>query len=119
MGAREAKAGGVMGDDANGALLCMMLSAAVPMWAHKLKTVPMSELIARGPMLADVIGSKGDIIQFRSKKKGETAEAFNRLAEALAIMSFFPGGVKFCGDHYEHNHPGTAEFMGEAYKPWW
>jgi hypothetical protein len=50
---------------------------------------------------ADLLASKGDILQFGSKKKGEAAEIFNRVAEAIAIMSFCPGGVTLFGEHWE------------------
>lgn len=50
---------------------------------------------------ADELGSKGDILQFKSDTKGETANVFNNFAYALAIMSFAPGGVRFAGLHFE------------------
>jgi hypothetical protein len=39
------------------------------------------------------LASHGDNILYRSKTKGDTANAFNVLADSLARMSFIPGGV--------------------------
>lgn len=38
---------------------------------------------------------------FRSKRKGETADAFNHLAEGIACLAFAPGGVRLFGSHWE------------------
>lgn len=65
-------------------------------------------MISRRPQLVDMIASHGDNILFRSKKSGETAKAFNALAEALAFLSFAPGGVKLFGCHWESHHPGHS-----------
>lgn len=54
---------------------------------------------------ADELGERGDILQFKGERKGETATIFSRFAFALAIMAFVPGGVKFAGLHFE----ATAE----------
>lgn len=83
----------------------MALGAAVPLWIEQLRRVRLVELQRRAPELAEVIAAKGDIIQFRSKKKGETAAAFNALAEAVAIGAFVPGGITVFGQHFEARHP--------------
>lgn len=91
------------------ALLNATLSAAVPLRALELRRIPFERLMSRAPELGQIIAEKGDIIQFKSKKKGETAAAFNALAEALAILSFMPGGVTFFGQHFENVHPEQAK----------
>ncbi len=55
----------------------------------------------RAQRFGEVLGEKGDILLFSSKKKGESAEMFNGLADAVAILSFCPGGVKVFGHHFE------------------
>ena len=87
-------------------LLRISLSAAVPLWIEQCKAIPLDLLMNRGREISQIIAEKGDIIQFRSKTQGETAKAFNALAEGLTIMSFVPGGVKFLGMHFESQHPG-------------
>lgn len=94
-------------------LLRMSLQVAVPLHAREMMRCPIDELVALGPDLAQVIAEKGDVIQFAGKKRGETAAAFNALAKALAIMSFWPGGVLFLGDRYEHRHPGFDEMQDQ------
>lgn len=50
------------------------------------------------------LGSYGDALIYRTPKSQHspgTAEMFNRLARAIAIMSFVPGGVELFGVRYE------------------
>lgn len=91
------------------ALLRTMLAVAVPFWVERLKRVPFSKLLERAPELGQFIAEKGDILQFKSKKKAESGEAFNKFAEAITILSFMPGGVEMFGDRYEHTHPDMAK----------
>lgn len=95
-------------DIVNATLLETALDVAVPLWVERLQRQSWSSIEARRETLADVIASKGDIIMFKSPKRGETAAAFNALAEALAAMSFVPGGVKFRGRHWISYHPDLA-----------
>lgn len=90
------------------ALLEATLSCAVPLHAEEMKRVPYEELVKRAHEYAQIVGEKGDVIQFKSKTKGATAEAFNALAKALAVLSFSPGGVRFMGMHFENAHPDLA-----------
>jgi len=50
---------------------------------------------------AGVVAGQGDLVLYRSKRPGVTAEAFNRLAEGLACLAFQPGGVTAFGLHFE------------------
>lgn len=53
------------------------------------------------------IASRGDALQFGSKKSGAVAEVFNHLARGLAALAYAPGGVLFAGTHWcagEHRH---------------
>lgn len=86
-------------------LLQMSLSAAVPLWMHRLQGYTWDRIKERLDYVVDMIASHGDNILFRSKKKGETAAAFNALAEGMAICSFCPGGVRLFGLHFEGKHP--------------
>ena len=89
-------------NDTNVELLKLTLQAAVPLWIERLKHRPMVEIIARTRECGQVIAEKGDIIQFKSKKQGETANAFNHLAEGLACAAFALGSVTFLGMKFEH-----------------
>lgn len=49
---------------------------------------------------ADIIAEKGDLILFKSKKKGESAGAVHALCYGLAVLSFCPDGVTFAGTRF-------------------
>lgn len=82
-------------------LLRTSLSAAVPLWIEELRHLPEEARMRLGRECAQVIAEKGDVIQFKSKKAGETAAAFNALAKGLACLAYVPGGVTFLGVHFE------------------
>lgn len=85
----------------NTELLKITLALAVPIWIEKVRRYSPAYRAQRARVLGPIVAEKGDVIQFKSKKKGETADAFNALAEGLAILAFAPGGVKFAGMHWE------------------
>lgn len=87
--------------------LTIALSAAVPLWALELRKKPLPELLEEAQSLAQIIGEKGDLIQFRAKTKGESAASFNALARGVAILSFMPGGITVFGMHFENQHPDS------------
>lgn len=99
-----------MPDDVKDSLLAMSLQVAVPLWIHRLKDRPWSELTVMAAEASQIVAEKGDIILFKGKKKGETAAAFNALARGVAILSFCPGGVTLFGQHWEAGHPEVARF---------
>lgn len=76
------------------------LAASVPAWIEVLKDFELPWILARAQVLAGRLAERGDIILFRSKKKGATADALNVLAEGLACLAFMPGGVRFLGMHF-------------------
>lgn len=85
-------------------LLLTMLEVAVPLWIHELRSLHPDDRVALAHELADTVASRGDILQFRSKKPGGTADVFNATARGLAALAYQPGGVKFCGIHWEAKH---------------
>ena len=88
-------------NDFNHELLKMTLAAAVPLWIFEFKKLTPTQREAIAHEAGPIIAEKGDIIQFRSSKRGETAKAFNQLARGLAALAFVPGGVDFAGMHFE------------------
>lgn len=84
-------------------LLAISLAAAVPLLIAQIKKEQWSDerMQETARESGDVIASKGDIILYKSPKKGETAKAFNALARGLACLSFAVGGVRFLGLHFE------------------
>lgn len=83
------------------ALLQTSLDAAVPLWVLRHKDKSFEELQRRAQQASQIIAEHGDDILFRSARPGGSAYAFNALAEALAILSFMPGGVTAFGRHWE------------------
>jgi hypothetical protein len=64
------------------------LRFAVPLWIHEVRNLPAEHRVARAVRCADVVGAKGDALQF------------NALAEGLAYAAYLPGGVTFAGLHW-------------------
>ena len=83
-------------------LLPIALDAAVPLRIAEYvqQGGPGDEDFARVRRYAQTLAEKGDILQYGGKK-GQAAELFNGLSDALAILAFCPGGVRFCGRHWE------------------
>jgi hypothetical protein len=77
-------------------------AAAVPLRIaeYKARGGPAAADIGRAREFGRVLGEKGDALLFRGKR-GEPAELFNRLADAVAVMAFCPGGVKVFGELFE------------------
>ena len=79
-----------------GDILLASLEAAVPLaWYDIVRHWSLNRRVEFCHKAADFIAEHGDIIMYRGKKKGESAEAFNTLAKALAVLASMPGGVKF------------------------
>jgi len=77
-----------------------LLTVAVPMWIDQIRAEHLTDdqRIARAKRCGDHIAHHGDAILYRDKK---TPQAFNALAEGLALAAFQPGGVSFAGMHWE------------------
>lgn len=82
-------------------LLGMTLELAVPLWVERRSSWTWNQRLVRCHEIVEIVASKGDIIQYKSKKKGESAEAFNALAEGVAMLSFVWGGVSLFGRRWE------------------
>lgn len=48
-----------------------------------------------------LLGERGNFLWMKSKKKGETAKVANAVADAIAVLSFVPGGITLFGQHWE------------------
>ena len=82
-------------------LLSSTLAIAVPLWIERLRNASWEHILLRARECAQHVAEHGDNLLFRSKKKGESAKAFNHLAEGIACLAFAPGGVKLFGSHWE------------------
>jgi hypothetical protein len=79
----------------------------VPLWIAEIKRESWDRLQERARSCSQVLAEKGDIILYRGKKAGESAQAFDRLAEGLACLAFAPGGVKAFGNHWQAKLDGA------------
>jgi len=101
-----ARAGeGLRGNPALDVLL-ITLELAVPMRITELlrmtSTQRESVRMVWAKAAAQAIASQGDVLQYGSKKRGEAAKVFNRIAMGLAAAAFQPGGITFAGcQHWE------------------
>ncbi|MFD9563370.1 hypothetical protein [Streptomyces sp. NPDC059994] len=86
---------------AENVVLVESLRVAVPLHMMELGSRSPEELIRIAAESATVVGSQGDVLQFRSAKRGETAKAFNALARGLAAGALVAwGGATFAGLHW-------------------
>jgi len=94
------------------ATLRAALRLAVPFWMGRLESLTWEERMKRRDECLVVLGvgrHDKDCMDgaaclaegFPARRKGQVAEAFNRLAEGLAIGALQPGGVTFMGLHFE------------------
>lgn len=89
---------------ANSDVLRDHLDLAVRVWIDELRDVSPDGRAARADHCASIVAHKGDLLMFKSKKPGESAFVFNRLAEGIACAAFMPGGIRafgliFCAQH--------------------
>ena len=96
-------------EDTTQELIRATLELSVPLWIEHLKREPWKSIDERRDTLVSMIAAHGDDILYRSRKKGDTANAFNALAETVAILSFAPGGVTAFGLHFEAEHPNHVK----------
>lgn len=73
------------------------LEVAVPLQILKIKKQGYVPKVPED--IEELISSHGDDLMFGGKR-GKAAEIFNKLAYTLAIMSFYPGGVRIFGNHW-------------------
>jgi hypothetical protein len=93
--------------------LVTTLQVAVPLWIERWKHATPQRRADRAVECADMVAAHGDAILYRTKGRprrlhdetdeGEpgTAEAFNHLAEGIALGAYVPGGITMFGHHWE------------------
>lgn len=79
-----------------------LLELAVPQWIERLKNKQFKDFESRRDAILETVCYKGDLLLYGSKKKGETAQLFNDLAEGLAWLALIAkGGVTFGDQHWD------------------
>lgn len=100
-------------------LLRSTLEVAVPLWIEQLRPLTWHERADRAELCGQYVAEHGDVIMYRGARQGDTAAAFNRLAEGLACLAFVPGGVKFMGMHWEVPHQFTPQWYRKMRRVVW
>lgn len=103
------------------------MALAVPLWIERLRPQVEADpefLLARTKEIQEIDNGYGvpligsEDILFRSKKPGDTAKAFNLLAESVALLSFCPGGVRVFGSHFDAStNLGRQDTEGAGARP--
>lgn len=92
-------------------LLSISLAVAVPLHIEQVRAGRHSVewLLGEARRCADEVGSRGDVLQYGGKRKGEAASAFNALARGLAVAALVAeGGVTWLGQHWCADGPGCG-----------
>ncbi len=80
-------------------MLATHLDAAVPLWIEKFRNFSDDEWQG---IVNEVNKDFSEKMEYLiHQKEGRTAQAFNDLARAIALLSFCPGGVTCFGRHWE------------------
>lgn len=83
--------------------LLATLEVAVPLRIAELQARggPKDSDFERVKGYTELITGGADGMLFTGNKRGHAAYVFNCVADALSVMAFVPGGVKFAGEHWE------------------
>lgn len=98
--------------------LAIALSAAVPLRVLGLyeRHGPDEKDLEAARQVGTLLASKGDCLLFGSQVRGETADIFNQVAQALAVLSFTPGSIACFGQHFDAQAILSGFFGAEAAK---
>lgn len=77
-----------------------LLELAVPAWIDRVRMLSPAEQEARRAAAVELIAHGADAL-VRKAKAGKAAAQFNAIAEGLALLALCPGGVTWCGMHWE------------------
>ena len=92
-------------------MLESFLELSVTLRAFRLKEKggPKKEDIERVKSYLPLLGERGNFLWTKSPRKGETAKIANAVADAIAVLSFLPGGITIFGRHWENNQDNSKK----------
>lgn len=84
-------------------LITLFLDTAVPLRVLAIQEQggPTQEDFKRIQGHTHLLGERGNFLWMKSKKKGETAKIANAVADAIAVLSFAPGGIDLFNRHWK------------------
>jgi hypothetical protein len=78
------------------------LAVAVPIQIEKIRAAGIVNVDRQDlSEFSSILGAKGDLLLFGSKRAGEQNALAQRLAYSVAVLSFAPHGVNTFGLHFE------------------
>jgi hypothetical protein len=95
--------GGGFGPDIAGyRICCRLLTTAVPLWVGKIDEQGglTRQLLIDAYIDLEVVGNNLDRLLHGPARSGEAASMFNKIARALAVLSYMPSGVESFEAHY-------------------
>ena len=98
-------------------LLRIMLPMAVMLYVRGFESAEPADVFRHVDGVAERLCTRGDVLLYGSKIKGEAAELFNLLAKAVAALAFVPGGVTVFGTHYEAQFTSATTAPMEGAEP--
>ncbi len=89
-------------DIASYQLCCRLLTTAVPLWIWKIDVQGgfTRQLLIDAYIDLEIVGNTLDRLLRGAAHPGEAASTFNKIARALAVLSYMPGGVEGFEAHY-------------------
>jgi hypothetical protein len=89
-------------DIASYQLCCRLLTTAVPLWIWKIDVQGglTRQLLIDAYIDLEIVGNTLDRLLHGAAHPGEAASTFNKIARALAVLSYMPGGVESFEAHY-------------------
>jgi hypothetical protein len=104
-------------DRLNGEILPLVLSTAVPLWIYQFMGLTNEERIEKVRQINDDdFCVEMEYVLHRGSKKGQSAKAFNKLAQSIALLSFCPGGVRAFGSLWEAPQQDDSVEFGRMLK---
>lgn len=73
---------------------------AVPLWRLKFDELSWEERQRICAESEKVLEQVGEAVLFKTKKTGDSARGFNAVAQAIAALSYAPGGITIFGHHW-------------------
>lgn len=69
--------------------------------------------LARALTLPSDLGERGDVLIYGGGKRGQAGALAGRLAQAIAVMAFLPGGVHLFGRHWVARSAAASNIEGD------
>lgn len=90
----------------------MALAVSLRIARYQVQGGPTRADVQRAHTLNEELEGEFELLLFGGGKPGETAELFNRVADAVAILAFQPNGIEYWGTHHQGYALSAPEMLG-------